>query len=116
MATVTLYRPEKLNAFTTTMALELAEVAAAADADDEVRVVVVTGAGRAFCAGMDLAVGEANVFGLDESLQPTLADMHERLEDHGIVNGVRDTGGRVTLTIFACTHFPSPCLRAIRSG
>jgi enoyl-CoA hydratase/carnithine racemase len=57
VATVTLHRPERLNAFTMTMAAELAEVAAAADADDAVRVVVVTGAGRAFCAGADLGAG-----------------------------------------------------------
>jgi enoyl-CoA hydratase/carnithine racemase len=52
-----LHRPERLNAFTLTMADELATVAAAADADDDVRVVVVTGAGRAFCAGADLGGG-----------------------------------------------------------
>ena len=57
VATVTLHRPERLNAFTLTMADELATVAAAADADDAVRVVVVTGAGRAFCAGADLGGG-----------------------------------------------------------
>ncbi len=57
MATVTLHRPDRLNAFTPTMAAELAAVAARADADDDVRVVVVTGAGRAFCAGADLSGG-----------------------------------------------------------
>ncbi len=54
---MTLHRPDRLNAFTLTMADELARVAAAADADDDVRVVVVTGAGRAFCAGADLGGG-----------------------------------------------------------
>ncbi|MGY1914389.1 enoyl-CoA hydratase-related protein [Blastococcus sp. SYSU DS0973] len=57
VATVTLHRPDRLNAFTLTMADELARVAAAADADDDVRVVVVTGSGRAFCAGADLGGG-----------------------------------------------------------
>jgi enoyl-CoA hydratase/carnithine racemase len=57
VATVTLHRPDRLNTFTLTMAAELAAVAAAADADDAVRVVVVTGAGRAFCAGADLGGG-----------------------------------------------------------
>jgi enoyl-CoA hydratase/carnithine racemase len=51
---------------------------------------------------MDLAA-PGNVFGLDETLQPTLADLHERLEDPEIVHGVRDTGGRVALAIFDCT-------------
>jgi enoyl-CoA hydratase/carnithine racemase len=57
VATVRLHRPERLNAFTPTMADELVRVAAAADADDEVRVVVVTGSGRGFCAGADLSGG-----------------------------------------------------------
>jgi enoyl-CoA hydratase/carnithine racemase len=54
IATITLNRPEKLNAFTNTMRLELIAAFDRIDADDEVRVVIVTGAGRAFCAGQDL--------------------------------------------------------------
>jgi enoyl-CoA hydratase/carnithine racemase len=50
---------------------------------------------------MDLSV-PGNVFGLDESQQPTLQDMQERLDDPAIFNGVRDTGGRVALSIFNC--------------
>ena len=99
--TLTLNRPERLNAFTVTMADELEHAFRRASTDDAVGAIVVTGAGRAFCAGMDLATS-GNVFGLDESLRPTLADMHERLDDSGIVRGVRDTGGRVTLAIFDC--------------
>lgn len=99
--TLTLNRPERLNAFTVTMADELEHAFRRASMDDSVGAIVVTGAGRAFCAGMDLAVS-GNVFGLDESLQPTLADMHERLDDPAFVRGVRDTGGRVTLAIFEC--------------
>jgi len=99
--TLTLNRPERLNAFTVTMADELEHAFRRASTDDAVGAIVVTGAGRAFCAGMDLATS-GNVFGLDESLRPTLADMHERLDDPGIVRGVRDTGGRVTLAIFDC--------------
>jgi len=57
VALVTLNRPERLNAYTSTMGRELAEAFAACDADDAVRAIVVTGAGRGFCAGADLARG-----------------------------------------------------------
>lgn len=57
VATVTLNRPERLNAFNRTMLEELLDVFDATDADDDVRAVVVTGAGRAFCAGADLGSG-----------------------------------------------------------
>ncbi|MFI7614683.1 enoyl-CoA hydratase-related protein [Nonomuraea terrae] len=57
IATITLRRPERLNAFTLTMRAELIEAFDQADADDDVRAVVVTGAGRAFCAGADLGGG-----------------------------------------------------------
>jgi len=99
--TLTLNRPERMNAFTVTMADELVDAFNRASRDDQVRAIVLTGAGRAFCAGMDLSVG-GNVFGLDEARQPTLADMHERLNDADIERGVRDTGGRVTLAMFEC--------------
>ena len=99
--TLTLNRPERLNAFTVTMADELEHAFRRASADDAVAAIVVTGAGRAFCAGMDLA-SSGNVFGLDETLTPTLADMHARLDDPAILRGVRDTGGRVTLAIYDC--------------
>src|SRR4051794_41802989 len=54
---ITLNRPDRLNAFTATMGRELIEAFDAADADDDVRVVVVTGEGRGFCAGADLGGG-----------------------------------------------------------
>jgi enoyl-CoA hydratase/carnithine racemase len=99
--TLTLNRPERLNAFTVTMADELEHAFRRASVDDDVGAIVVTGAGRAFCAGMDLATS-GNVFGLDESQAPTLRDMHERLDDPAILRGVRDTGGRVVLAIYDC--------------
>ncbi|HEY5754907.1 MAG TPA: crotonase/enoyl-CoA hydratase family protein [Steroidobacter sp.] len=100
--TVTLHRPEQMNAFTPEMANELIDAFQRASTDDAIRAVIVTGAGKAFCAGMDLSA-PGNVFGLDESLRPTIEDMHERLDDPAIVHGVRDTGGRVTLAIYECT-------------
>jgi enoyl-CoA hydratase/carnithine racemase len=99
--TLTLNRPERLNAFTVTMADELEHAFRRASEDDAVGAIIVTGAGRAFCAGMDLAA-TGNVFGLDESQRPTFADLHERLDDPAILRGVRDTGGRVVLAIYDC--------------
>ncbi|WP_122819823.1 crotonase/enoyl-CoA hydratase family protein [Nocardioides pantholopis] len=109
VATLTLSRPDALNAFDLTMAAELLEVFSTDAHDDAVRAVVVTGAGRAFCAGMDLSA-EGNVFGLDESLEPTPESLREHLADPAYADGVRDTGGRVTLAIHA---LPKPVLAAI---
>jgi enoyl-CoA hydratase/carnithine racemase len=110
--TLTLDRPEQLNAFTVTMAHELEAAFARAGEDDDVLAVVLTGRGRAFCAGMDLSVG-GNVFGLDESQEPTLSDLHDRLDDPAIREGVRDTGGRVTLAVYGCTK---PVIAAINGA
>jgi len=99
--TLTLNRPEQMNSFTVEMADELVAAFNRASDDDAVRAVIVTGAGKAFCAGMDLSK-PGNVFGLDERLQPTLQDLNERLDDPAIHTGVRDTGGRVTLSIYNC--------------
>ena len=112
IATITLDRPDQLNAFTVTMADELVDAFDRASADDAVAAVVVTGRGRAFCAGMDLS-SAGNVFGLEESLEPTLEDLHLRLEDPEIVTGVRDTGGRVSLAIYRCTK---PVIGAINGA
>lgn len=110
--TLTLNRPEQMNAFTVEMANELIDAFNRASNDDKVGAVVVTGEGKAFCAGMDLSVG-GNVFGLDETLEPTLQDMHDKLDDPAIVNGVRDTGGRVTLAIYDCNK---PVIAAINGA
>lgn len=99
--TLTLNRPEQMNSFTVEMANQLVDFFTKASEDDAIGAIVVTGAGRAFCAGMDLS-REGNVFGLDESLQPTLQDLQERSDEPQILNYVRDTGGRVTLSIFEC--------------
>jgi enoyl-CoA hydratase/carnithine racemase len=110
--TLTLNRPDQLNAFTVQMARELIDAFERASEDDEVGAVVVTGAGRAFCAGMDLSA-TGNVFGLDEGLTPSLDDMRERLDDPAIRDGVRDTGGRVTLAIYDCKK---PVIAAINGA
>jgi enoyl-CoA hydratase/carnithine racemase len=89
VATITLNRPERLNAVTTTVIRELVAAFDQADGDDGVRVVIVTGAGRAFCAGADLGGGGATFAGGP--------GRSERPEDH------RDGGGLVTLRIFEMT-------------
>ena len=109
---LTLNRPAQLNAFTVTMANELIDAYNRASEDDAVGAIVVTGAGRAFCAGMDLSVA-GNVFGLDESLNPSLAEQAARWDDPAIVNGVRDTGGRVALAAFECKK---PVIAAINGA
>jgi enoyl-CoA hydratase/carnithine racemase len=110
--TLTLHRPEQLNAFTVEMAHELVHAFDRASADDAVRAIVVTGAGRAFCAGMDLSI-EGNVFGLNEQLRPSMQDMDDRLDDPEIIDGVRDAGGLVTLAIYRCTK---PVIAAINGA
>lgn len=92
VATITLNRPEKMNAFTVRMMEELCTAFDIVDADDAVRAVIVTGSGeRAFCAGADLTPeGGGEVFASKEVLG-SLSD--ER---------VRDSGGRLTLRIFQC--------------
>src|ERR1700730_805842 len=84
--TITLNRPERLNAWTATMGRELIEAFDRSDADDEVGAVVVTGAGRGFCAGADLA-GGGDTF-----------DWREREADGPVP---RDNGGQFTLRVFA---------------
>lgn len=110
--TLWLHRPESLNAFTVEMADELVDAFDRASADDDVAAIVVTGSGKAFCAGMDLS-SAGNVFGLDESQRPTMEDLIDRYEDPAIVSGVRDTGGRVSLAIYRCLK---PVIAAINGA
>ncbi|MBX3528392.1 MAG: crotonase/enoyl-CoA hydratase family protein [Rhodoblastus sp.] len=97
--TITLHRPDKLNAFTRQMMDEMIAAFDEADANDDVRVVIVTGEGRAFCAGADLSAG-ASTFELsarkDRAQPKESADGRTNYSDEAI----RDGGGRVTLRIF----------------
>ena len=109
VAILSLNRPDAMNAFNLTMARELEQVFLHEAHAPEVRAVVVTGSGRAFCAGMDLSAS-GNVFGLDETLRPTPAELREHLTEAPYHDGIRDTGGRVTLAIHA---LPKPVIAAI---
>jgi len=95
LLTITLSRPDRLNAFTPTMGRELIEAFDRADADDDVRAVIVTGEGRAFCAGADLGGGGGTF------------DWRERQEGDEVP---RDGGGMVALRIFESTK---PVIAAI---
>jgi len=85
--TITLNRPERLNAYTLTMCNELIDAFGRADADDDVRVVIVTGAGRAFCAGADLSPD-----GVTSERRP--GEASDDVEEH------RELAGRLTLPIY----------------
>jgi enoyl-CoA hydratase/carnithine racemase len=87
IATLTLARPDKLNAFTVTMMREMIAAFDLADGDDSVRAVIVTGEGRAFCAGADLSEGESTFD-------------HSRTDAHQSGRVPRDGGGVLTLRIF----------------
>jgi enoyl-CoA hydratase/carnithine racemase len=92
IATITLNRPERMNAFTAEMRDDLIAAFDATDKDDAVRAVIVTGAGKAFCAGADLGSG-GNTFNYDERA--------DERRNSAKINGVyRDGGGMVTLRIF----------------
>ena len=98
---VSLNRPSEMNSFTVEMAQELIMLFNDASEEDEVGAIVVTGTGKAFCAGMDLSV-EGNVFGLNESLSPSINQIQDDYNELEMVHGVRDTGGRLSLAIYEC--------------
>ena len=92
IATITINRPEKMNAFTGTMIREMTDAFDRIDADDDVRAVVVTGAGdRAFCAGADLTP--------EDGRKPFASD--DPVEDYSDPR-VRDGGGLLILRIYQC--------------
>ena len=99
--TLTLNRPDKLNAFTGTMMNEMIDVFTRVNGDDDVRAIIVTGAGRAFCAGADLS-GGARTF--DATQNPERASRNAGPIDSvdWSDDRVRDGGGRLTLAIYEC--------------
>ena len=87
IATVTLNRPEKLNAYTATMGAELEDAFIRADEDDAVRVIIVTGAGRGFCAGADIS-GGANAFDTRSGNTAMFAGTRPRSSGGGFVQAI----------------------------
>jgi enoyl-CoA hydratase/carnithine racemase len=106
VATITLNRPDQLNAFTAQMCFELLESFDLVDADDAVRAVVVTGAGRAFCAGADLSSG-GSAF---DAINQEAGGAEFGMSADGIP---RDAGGLVALRIFRCLK---PVIAAINGS
>jgi enoyl-CoA hydratase/carnithine racemase len=104
VATVTLDRPDRLNAFTVRMQREMVAALDEIDADDRVRAVIVTGAGRGFCAGADLASGGDTFNGDAQQGDGGAIEGGHREMEH------RDEGGLLTLRIFECTK---PVIAAI---
>ena len=93
IATITLNRPDRLNAFTATMMREACEALDAAEADDDVRAIIFTGAGRGYCAGADLARG-------GETFNANNSERTSEREQYGTIDGYpRDGGGILSLTI-----------------
>src|SRR5256714_11570349 len=102
--TITINRPDKLNALNTLMIRELIDAFDKADADDAVRAIIVTGAGRAFCAGADLSTGTRTFDREARADRPQVPDGPDGKPDLGHENA-RDGGGRIPLPIF---KFPKP--------
>lgn len=100
--TLTLNRPERMNAWTLRMRDEMLDALSRANVDDDIRVIVVTGEGKAFCAGMELVRPEGNIFGYDTPQGDELN-----------IEEIRDSGGELSLALYNCSK---PVIAAINGA
>ena len=109
IATITLNRPERLNAFNSQMLRDVMDAIDLVDADDDVRAVIFTGAGRGYCAGADLS-GGADTFDFDRQSDERKAERAAERSEGGDLAWMRDGGGLLTLRLYECNK---PLIAAI---
>jgi len=109
VATITLNRPERLNAFNSQMLRDVMDAIDLVDADDDVRAVIFTGAGRGYCAGADLS-GGADTFDFDSQSDERKAERASERGEGGDLAWMRDGGGLLTLRLYECNK---PLIAAI---
>ena len=102
VGTMTLNRPDKLNAFNARMFNEMMDALNHVDENDEIRALIITGAGKAFCAGADLSAGE-NTFNYDKRADRPDKKVPQKNGQYDLSHeNTRDAGGRLSLRIFSC--------------
>ncbi|WP_423918393.1 crotonase/enoyl-CoA hydratase family protein [Candidatus Poriferisodalis sp.] len=109
VATITLNRPERLNAFNSQMLCDVMDAIDLVDADDDVRAVIFTGAGRGYCAGADLGGGSA-AFDFDNQTDEQKAERAAERRESDDLSWMRDGGGLLALRLYECNK---PLIAAI---
>ena len=109
VATITLNRPERLNAFNSQMLCDVMDAIDLVDADDDVRAVIFTGTGRGYCAGADLGGGAAT-FDFDNQTDEQKTQRAAERRESGDLSWMRDGGGLLTLRLYECNK---PLIAAI---
>ncbi|WP_419552482.1 crotonase/enoyl-CoA hydratase family protein [Candidatus Poriferisodalis sp.] len=109
VATIILNRPERLNAFNSQMLCDVMDAIDLVDADDDVRAVIFTGAGRGYCAGADLGGGSA-AFDFDNQTDEQKAERAAERRESDDLSWMRDGGGLLALRLYECNK---PLIAAI---
>ena len=112
IAHIKLNRPDEFNSMNLDFWHDFPKAIHDINNDNAARVIVISSTGKHFCAGMDLST-DGNVFGFDESLQPTIKDVERQLEGPDLIDGIRDAGGTMALAIYDCKK---PVIAAINGA